>query len=83
MGFRLRPQPPSEHGDNSKTYFNANAHSAADVPDGRSELLCPCGNAIPPEKWARLDKGKRTGKLWIATDFATRGTAAGLAAAAD
>ena len=42
---------PSENGDNLKTGFNTNGQSAADVPDGRSEILCPCGNAIPPEKW--------------------------------
>ena len=110
---------PSEDGDNIKSNFNS---------DGRSEILCPCSNAIPPEKWAagreqrkecwekeqraahavwkkeeeenrrkheeghseffrekwaHLDKGKRAGKLWIGTAFATRGTAAGLAAAAD
>ncbi|MCY4061182.1 MAG: hypothetical protein OXG53_02310 [Chloroflexi bacterium] len=42
----------SANGDNGKTDFNTNGHSAADVPDGRSEILCPCGNAIPAEKWA-------------------------------
>ena len=119
---------PSENGDNIKTNFNTNGQSAADVTDGRSEILCPCGNAIPAEKWAagreqckecwekeqraahaqrkkeeeknrrkheeeyreffrekwaHLDKAKRTDKLWIGTNFATRGTAAGLSAAAD
>ena len=42
----------SEHEDNLKTGFNTNGQSAPDLPDDRSELLCPCGNAIPPEKWA-------------------------------
>ena len=119
---------PSEHGDNSKTGFNTNGHSAADVSDGRSDLLCPCGNAIPAakwaagreqckacwekeqraahalwkkneeenrrqheeghreffrEKWAHLDKGNRSAKLWIGANFPTRGTPAGFAAAAD
>ena len=35
------------------------------------------------QKWAHLDKAKRTDKLWIGTNFATRGTAATLGAAAD
>jgi len=43
---------PSENGDNGKTNFNTSGHSAADASDGRSEILCPCGNAIPAEKWA-------------------------------
>ena len=42
----------SENGDNLKTNFNTNGRSAPGVPGGRSEILCPCGNAIPPEKWA-------------------------------
>ena len=121
---------PSNNGDNIKTNFNTNvnSHSAGDVSDGQSDILCPCGNAIPAEKWAagrelckecwqkqqraahakrkkeeeknkrkheegyresfrekwaHLDKGKRADKLWIGADFATRGTAASLGAAAD
>ena len=44
----------SKNGDNIKTNFNTNSngHSAAVVSDGRSEIRCPCGNAIPAEKWA-------------------------------
>ncbi len=121
---------PSKNGDNKKTNFNTNVngHSAGDVSDGQSDILCPCGNAIPAEKWAagrevckecwekeqraahavwkkeeeknkrkheeecrdffrqkwaHLDKAKRADKLWIGTNFATRGTAATLGAAAD
>ena len=121
---------PSANGDNEKTNVNTNinGHSAADLSDGRSEILCPCGNAIPAEKWAvgrevckecwekaqraahaerkkeeeknrrkhdeekrefynqkwaHLDKGKRADKLWTGANFATRGTAASLGAAAD
>ena len=121
---------PSNNGDNIKTNFNTNGnnYSAANVSDGQSDILCPCGNAIPAEKWAagrevckecwekeqraahaerkkeeeknkrkheegyresfrekwaHLDKGKRADKLWIGADFATRGTAASLGAAAD
>ena len=121
---------PSNNGDNIKTDINTNVngHSAGDVSDGQSEILCPCGNAISAEKWAagrevckecwqkqqraahaerkkeeeknrrkheeeyresfrekwaHLDKGKRADKLWIGADFATRGTAANLGAAAD
>ena len=121
---------PSKNGDNKKTNLNTNVngHSAAVVSDGRSEIRCPCGNAIPAEKWAagrevckecwqkeqraahavwkkeeeknkrkheeecreffrqkwaHLDKAKRTDKLWIGTNFATRATAATLGAAAD
>ena len=120
----------SADGDNEKTNVNVNTngHSAADVSDGRSEILCACGNAIPAEKWAagrevckecwekeqraahavwkkekeenrrkheeacrkfyrekwaHLDKGKRVDKLWTGANFATRGTAAALGAAAD
>ena len=45
---------PSRNGDNIKSNFNTNVngHSAADVSDGQSDILCPCGNAIPAEKWA-------------------------------
>lgn len=121
---------PSKNGDNKKTNVNTNdnGHSAAVVSDGRSEIRCPCGNAIPAEKWAagrevckecwqkeqraahavwkkekeenrrkheaecreffrqkwaRLDKTKTADKLWLGADFATRGTAATLGAAAD
>lgn len=125
---------PSENGDNSKTDFNTNVntspngHSDADASDGQSEILCPCGNAIPAEKWAAgreqckacwekeqraahamwkkeeeknrrkheeghrklfrekwayLDEGKGADRVWIGVDWATRGTAAGLGAAAD
>jgi len=119
---------PSEDGDNTKSDFNTNGQSAVDAADDRSEILCPCGNAIPAEKWAagrelckecwekeqraahavwkkeeeenrrkheegyreffrekwaHVDKGKRADKLWTGADFATRGTDAGLAAAAD
>ena len=121
---------PSNNGDNIKTDINTNVndHSAADVSDGQSDILCPCGNAIPAEKWAagrevckecwekdqraahaerkkeeeknkrkheegyresfrekwaHLDKGKRADTLWIGANFATRGTAASLGAAAD
>ena len=119
---------PPENGDNLKTDFNTNGHSAADGSDGRSDLLCSCGNAIPAEKWAagrelckecwekeqrdahtvwkrekeenrrrheeghreffrekwaHLDRGKRSDKLWIGTNFATRGTPTGLGAAGD
>jgi len=35
------------------------------------------------EKWAHLDKGKRADRRWTGADFATRGTAGGLSAAAD
>ena len=122
--------PLSKNGDNKKTNVNTNGngHAAAVVSDGRSDIRCPCGNAIPAEKWAagrevckecwqkeqraahavwkkeeeknkrkheeecreffrqkwaHLDKAKRTDKLWIGTNFATRGTAATLGAAAD
>ena len=121
---------PSKNGDNIKNDINTNVndHSAADVSDGQSDILCPCGNAIPAEKWAagrevckecwekeqraahaerkkeeeknkrkheegyresfrekwaHLDKGKRADTLWIGANFATRGTAASLGAAAD
>ena len=45
---------PSNNEDNIKTNFNTNvnSHSAGDVSDGQSDILCPCGNAIPAEKWA-------------------------------
>ncbi len=45
---------PSANGDNKKSNVNTNVNgqSAADLSDGRSEILCPCGNAIPAEKWA-------------------------------
>lgn len=117
---------PSANGDNVKT--NVNGQSAPDVTDGRSENHCPCGNAIPAEKWAagrevckecwekeqraahaerkkeeeknrrkheeeyreffrekwaHRDRGKGADKLWIGANFATRGTAADLGAAAD
>ena len=45
----------SENGDNIKSNVNSDGQSAADVadiPDGRSEILCTCGNVIPAEKWA-------------------------------
>lgn len=121
---------PSKNGDNIKDNFNinTNGHSGGSVSDGQSEILCPCGNAIPAEKWAagravckacwkkeqraahaerkkeeeedrrkqeegyraffrekwaHLDKGKRADKVWIGADWGTRGTAAGLGAAAD
>ena len=120
-----------EDGDNIKSNVNSDSHSAADVADisdGRSEILCTCGNVIPAEKWAagrevckecwekeqraahavwkkkeeenrrkqeeghreffrekwaHLDRGKRADRLWIGADFPTRGTIAGLGAAAD
>ena len=121
---------PSANGDNKKINVNTNTNgqSDADLSDGRSEILCPCGNVIPAEKWAagrevckecwekeqraahavwkkekeenrrkheeeyrqfyrqkwaHLNKGKRDDKLWLGANFATRGTAAGLGAAAD
>ena len=121
---------PSANGDNKKINVNTNTNgqSDADLSDGRSEILCPCGNVIPAEKWAagrevckecwekeqraahavwkkekeenrrkheeeyrefyrqkwaHLNKGKRADKLWLGANFATRGTAAGLGAAAD
>ena len=45
---------PSANGDNKKSNVNTNVNgqSAVDLSDGRSEILCPCGNAIPAEKWA-------------------------------
>lgn len=45
---------PSKNGDNKKTNVNTNGngHAAAVVSDGRSDIRCPCGNAIPAEKWA-------------------------------
>ena len=45
---------PSNNRDNIKTDINTNVngHSAADVSDGQSDILCPCGKAIPAEKWA-------------------------------
>jgi len=45
----------SENGDNIKSNVNSDGHSAADgadISDGRSEILCACGNVIPAEKWA-------------------------------
>lgn len=134
---------PPKNGDNRETNVNTNVntngHAAADESDGQSapepsapepspSHLCPCGNAIPAEKWAagrevcrecwekeqreahavwkkeqeeirrkreeghrayfrekwaHLDEDKRTGALWLGADFATRGTAGGLGAAAD
>ena len=110
---------PSENGDNIKSDFNTN---------GQSEILCPCGNAIPAEKWAAgrelckecwekeqraahavwkkeeeknrrkheegyreffrekwayLNEAESADKLWTGANFPTRGTVAGLGAAAD